>query len=341
MKPVTLKEIAAKLNISVSTVSKALKDYPDIGIETKNQVRELAKSLNYKPNTLAINLRTNESKTIGLIIPEIVHHFFSNVIKGIVSRAEQKGYLVIILQSNESNELERKQIQLLLNQRVDGMIISLANDTEQCDHINQVLDQSTPLVMFDKVSKRVECSKIIINDRKAAYEATRHLIEKGCRRIAHFRGALTPLNSIDRFMGYRNALLDHGLEFDPSLVYICQCDDRSFEEGKENAKKLLEDHQDIDGIFINTDLVAIGALTEFRNQGIRVPEDIRVVGFSNWFMSSVISPSLTTIDQPGFQMGETAFDQLFIEIETLKKGKEPVFKTIELETELIERESTG
>ena len=341
MKPVTLKEIAARLNISVSTVSKALKDYPDIGVETKEQVRELARSLNYKPNTLAVNLRTNESKTIGLIIPEIVHHFFSNVIKGIVSSAEKRGYLVIILQSNESNELEKKQIQLLLDQRVDGVIISLANDTEQCDHIKYVLEQKTPLVMFDKVSKRVECSKVIINDRKAAYEATRHLIEKGCRRIAHFRGALTPLNSIDRFMGYRNALLDHGLEFDPSLVYICQCDDRSFEEGKENAKKLLEDHNDIDGIFINTDLVAIGALTEFRNQGINVPEDLKVVGFSNWFMSSVISPSLTTIDQPGFQMGETAFDQLFVEIETLKKGKDPVFKTIELETELIERESTG
>ncbi len=341
MKPVTLKEIASRLNISVSTVSKALKDYPDIGIETKNLVRETARNLNYKPNALAVNLRTNESKTIGLIIPEIVHHFFSNVIKGIVSRAEKKGYLVIILQSDESCDLEKKQIELLLDQRVDGMIISLANDTDQVDHIRHVLDQKTPLVMFDKVSKRVECSKVIIDDRKAAFEATKHLIEKGCKRIAHFRGALTPLNSIDRFMGYRNALLDHGLEFDPSLVYICQCGDRSFEEGKENARKLLEEHKDVDGIFINTDLVAIGALTEFRNQGIRIPEDIKVVGFSNWFMSSVISPSLTTIDQPGFQMGEAAFDQLFIEIETLKKGKEPIFKTIELETRLIERATTG
>ena len=195
--------------------------------------------------------------------------------------------------------------------------------------------------MFDKVSKRVECSKVIIDDRKAAYEATRHLIEKGCKRIAHFRGALTPLNSIDRFMGYRKALLDHGLAFDPSLVYLCECGDRSFEEGKENAKKLMEEHKDVDGVFINTDLVAIGALTEFRSQGINIPEDIKIIGFSNWFMSSVISPSLTTIDQPGFRMGETAFDQLHIEIENLKKGKAPVFKSIELETKLIERETTG
>ncbi len=263
MKPVTLKEIASRLNISVSTVSKALKDYPDIGIETKSLVRETARKLNYKPNTLAINLRTNESKTIGLVIPEIVHHFFSSVIKGIVSRAEKKGYLVIILQSDESCELEKKQLELLLDQRVDGIIISLANDTDQYDHIQEVMRQNTPLVMFDKVSKRVECSKVIIDDRKAAYEATLHLIQKGCRRIAHFRGALTPLNSIDRFLGYRKALLDNGLEFDPSLVYICECDDRSFEEGKENARKLMEDHDDVDGVFINTDLVAIGALTEF------------------------------------------------------------------------------
>ncbi len=341
MKPVTLKELAARLNLSVSTVSKALKDYPDIGTETKKQVRELAKSLNYKPNTLAVNLRTNESKTVGLIIPEIVHHFFSNVIKGIVSRAEQRGYLVIILQSDESHEMEKKQIQLLLDQRVDGIMISLANDTDQCNHIKEVLDQKTPLIMFDKVSKRIDCSKVIIDDRKAAYEATAHLIDKGCKRIAHFRGALTPLNSIDRFLGYRKALLDHGLEFDPSLVYLCECGDRSFEEGKENARKLLEDHKDVDGVFINTDLVAIGALTEFKKQGIRVPEDMKIVGFSNWFMSSVISPSLTTIDQPGFRMGETAFDQLFIEIETLKKGKKPIFKSIELETKLIERETTG
>ena len=182
---------------------------------------------------------------------------------------------------------------------------------------------------------------MIIDDRKAAYEATKHLIEQGCRKIAHFRGALTPLNSIDRFMGYRKALLDHDLEFDSSLVYICQCDDRSFEEGKENAKKLLEDHDGVDGVFINTDLVAIGALTEFKNRGVRVPEDMKIVGFSNWFMSSVISPSLSTVDQPGFTMGETAFDQLYIEIETIKSKRKPIYKTIELETRLIARETSA
>lgn len=340
MKPVTLKEIAEQLNISVTTVSKALKDYPDVSKKTRGLVRELAKTLNYKPNTFAVNLRTKESKTIGLVIPVIVHHFFSNVIKGIVSQAEKKGYLVIILQSNESYELEKKQIDLLLSQRVDGILISLANETADFNHLNEVLIQGKPLVMFDKIAKIVKCSKVIIDDRKAAYNATQHLIDIGCMRIAHFRGALLPQNSIDRFLGYKKALLDNNLPYDPSLVYICECGDLSFEEGKKNAKQLLEDHNDVDGIFINTDLVAIGAMTDFNKRGIKIPEDISIVGFSNWFMSSVISPALTTIDQPGYKMGRTAFKQLYKEIKATKNKKPITPKIITLETALIEREST-
>ena len=340
MKPITLKEIAEQLNISVTTVSKALKDYPDVSKKTKGKVKELAKTLNYRPNTFAVNLRTKESKTIGLIIPVIVHHFFSNVIKGIVSQAEKKGYLVIILQSNESYELEKKQIDLLISQRVDGILISLANETADFKHLNEVINQDKPIVMFDKIAKIVNCSKVIIDDRKAAYMATQHLIDTGCRRVAHFRGALLPQNSIDRFLGYKKALLDNDLPYDPSLVYICECGDKSFEEGKMNANKLLEDHDDVDGIFINTDLVAIGAMTEFNRQGVKIPDDISIVGFSNWFMSSVISPSLSTIDQPGYEMGKTAFKQLYKEIKAIKKNKPKAIKTITLETALVKRAST-
>jgi LacI family transcriptional regulator len=340
MKIVTLRDIAEQLNISVTTVSKALKDYPDVSKKTKLQVKELAKTLNYKPNAFAVNLRTRESKTIGLIIPVIVHHFFSNVIKGIISQAEKKGYLVIILQSDESYELEKKQVELLLSQRVDGIIISLANGTAKYDHLNEVINQEKPLVMFDKIAKVVKCSKVIIDDRKAAYTATQHLINIGCKRIAHFRGALLPQNSIDRFLGYKKALIDNNIPYDPSLVYICECGDMSFEEGKKNAEQLLTDHDDVDGIFINTDLVAIGAMTAFQEMGIKIPDDISIVGFSNWFMSSVISPSLTTINQPGFEMGKTTFKQLFKEIKARKKGKTFEPKTVVLETDLIVRTST-
>jgi LacI family transcriptional regulator, galactose operon repressor len=341
MKQATLKEIAETLKISVSTVSKALKDYPDVSKKTKRLVKETAELMNYKPNAFAVNLRTRESKTIGLIIPEVVHHFFSNVIKGIIAQAEKKGYLVIILQSNESYELEKKQLDLLLSKRVDGILISLANATGDFKHLDDLIAKEVPLVMFDKIAKIVNCSKVIINDRKAAYTATKHLIDIGCKKIAHFRGPLLPQNSIDRFLGYKQALTDHNINYDPSLVYICNCSDRSFDEGKESARKLLADHNDIDGIFINTDLVAIGALTEFYQQGIIVPDNIAVVGFSNWFMSSVISPTLSTINQPGFDMGKTAFKLLYKEIKQRKK-KEPVtFKTVELPTELVIRESSS
>jgi LacI family transcriptional regulator len=338
MKPTTLSQIAELLNISVATVSKALKDYPDVSKKTKLLVKETAATLNYKPNAFAVNLRTRESKTIGIIIPEVVHHFFSSVIKGIIGQAEKKGYLVIILQSNESYKLEKKQVELLLNKHIDGILISLANETADFQHLYEVMARDTPLVMFDKIAKLVNCSKVIINDRNAAYEATKHLIDTGCKRIAHFRGPLLPQNSIDRFLGYKKALIDHNIPYDSSLVYICN--HMTFEEGSQNAKKLLEQHNDVDGVFINTDLVAVGAIAEFNRQNIKIPDEISVVGFSNWFMSSVISPTLTTIDQPGYLMGKKAFKLLYKEIKQRKKKSAISFKHIELPTSLIKRSST-
>ena len=337
---VTLKQIAEELGISITTVSKALKEYPDVSKKTRKLVRETAVMLNYKPNTFAVNLRTQESKTIGLIIPEIVHHFFSSIIKGIISQAEKKGYLVITLQSNESYELEKKQIDLLLTKRVDGILISLANETGDYKHLSEIIENETPLVMFDKIAKIVRCSKVVVNDRKAAYKATEHLIKIGCKRIAHFRGPLLPQNSIDRFLGYKQALIDYGIPYDPTLVYVNECGDMSFEEGKESVRQLIKDHKDVDGIFINTDLVAIGAITEIIKNGIKVPEDISVVGFSNWFMSSVMSPSLTTINQPGFEMGKKAFKLLYKEIRNKKKNKAIIYKDVVLDTALIIRNST-
>ena len=338
---VTLKQIAEELGISVATVSKALKEYSDVSKITRALVRETAHRLNYKPNSFAVNLRTKESKTIGIIIPEIVHHFFSSVIKGIVSQAEKKGYLVIMLQSNESYDLEKKQLDLLISKRVDGILISLANGTGNFDHIKNVISQDIPLVMFDKIAKVVNCSKVIIDDRKAAYMATQYLINIGCKKIAHFRWPLLPQNSIDRFLGYKQALLDNNIKYDSSLVYINECSDKSFEEGKKNAKQLLKDHKDVDGIFINTDLVAIGAMTLFLEKGIKIPEQINIVGFSNWFMSSVISPSLTTVDQPGFKMGKKAFKILYKEMMAKKKNKNFDYKQVVLDTELVIRDSTN
>ena len=338
MKEITLKEIAETLGISITTVSKALKNYPDVSEKTRQSVIALAEKLNYSPNSFAVNLRTKESKTIGLIIPEVVHHFFSNVINGIIAEAEKNGYLVIILQSNESLELEKKQVALLINKRVDGIIMSLSNESNNDAHIKEILQREIPFVQFDKISKLIPSSKVIINDQKAAMDAVQHLIDKGCKKIAHIRGPINPQNAIDRFLGYKKALEKNNIPFDSKLVYACT--NVTFEEGLEFAKQILSDHQDVDGIFVITDLVAVGVLAHFNEKNISVPHQVAIIGFSNWFMSQVITPKLSTVDQPSYEMGVAAFNLLLEEMTCRKDGLEYSPRTIELETSIIEREST-
>jgi LacI family transcriptional regulator len=339
MKTVTLKQIAAKLGISVTTVSRALKDYPDINAKTKQMVKDMATSMKYVPNASAVNLRTQESKTIGVVIPAMVHDFFSNVIDGILQEAEEHGYLVILMQSNENFELEKKQIDLLLNKGVDGILISLSNHTNNFDHLKRVQAYDIPLILFDKIAKTVACSKVVIDDRKAAYDAVTHLINKGYKRIAHFRGDLNPQNSIDRFLGYKKALEDHGIAYDPSLVYICN-NNSDFTDGYQTAAKLIEDHQlTVDAVFTITDSIAIGAMKYFSENDIAIPKDIAVFGFSNWFMSSVTNPPLSTVKQPGYEMGKKATALLLDEIEDKKKGIVSTPQKITLPTELIIRSS--
>ena len=338
MKETTLKEIAETLGISITTVSKALKNYSDVSEKTRKAVVALAEELNYTPNSFAVNLRTKESKTIGLIIPEVVHHFFSNVINGIIAEAEKKGYLVIILQSNESLELEKKQVALLINKRVDGIIMSLSNESNNDFHIKEILRKEIPFVQFDKISKLILSSKVIINDQKAAMEAVQHLIDKGCKKIAHIRGPENPQNAIDRFIGYKKALERNGIQYDSKLVYTCK--NVTFEEGIEFAKQIVEDHPDVDGIFVITDLVAVGVLAYFNEQGIQVPNQIAVIGFSNWFMSQVITPKLSTVDQPSYEMGVAAFNLLLEEMICHREGKVFYPRTVELETSIIARESS-
>lgn len=338
MKETTLKEIAEILGISITTVSKALQNKPDVSKKTIEKVLALAEELNYTPNSFAVNLRTRESKTIGLIIPEVVHHFFSNVINGIIAAAEKNGYLVIILQSNESLELEKKQVALLINKRVDGIIMSLSNESNNDYHIKEILRKGIPFVQFDKISKLIPSSKVIINDQKAAMEAVQHLIDKGCRKIAHIRGPENPQNAIDRFLGYKKALEKNGIPYDSKLVYTCK--NVTFEEGVEFAKQILEEHPDVDGIFVITDLVAVGVLAYFNEKQIQVPNKIAVIGFSNWFMSQIITPKLSTIDQPSYDMGLAAFTLLLEEMICHKNRLPFLPRTIELETSLIERESS-
>ena len=338
MEQVTLKQIAEYLGISIATVSKALKDYPDVSQKTKDLVKAEAERLNYQPNSFAVNLRTQESKTVGLIIPEVVHFFFSNIVQAIIAQATKKGYLVIILQSDDNPDMEKKQIDLLISKRVDGIMISLANNTVDISHLQKVMNLGIPLVMFDKISKLIPCSKILIDDRKAAYIATKHLIDKGCKKIAHFRGPLLPQNSIDRFLGYKKALEDHGMTYDPKLVFLCN--KITYKKGRQHATAIIEQHLEVDGIFCITDMVAIGAISVFNERGVRVPEDVKIIGFSNWFISSAMTPTVSTVDQPGSKMGKKVFKRLFKELTAKKEGAPIAPVTEHMATKLIVRNSS-
>lgn len=339
MKPITLKDIALELNISITTVSKALQGRSDVSDSTRAAVINLAEKLNYVPNSVAVNLRTRQTKTIGVIIPTIVHQFFSKVIDGIIEEAEKQGYFVITLQSNENFEFEKKQLQLLMQKRVDGILISLSNQTQHCKHLNEILQKDIPIVLFDKINKVVNCSKVYIDDQMAAYNTVSYLIEKGYKRIAHFRGSLMPQNSIDRFLGYKKALIDHGIAFDPSLVFLCDNND-DFIDGYTNAQKLLKEQKNVDAIFAITDVIAVGILKCFNEKGVKIPEDIAVFGFSDWFMSSVVTPTLSSVIQPGFEMGRKATEILIEEIKNLNSNTPYSFQNVVLPTSLVIREST-
>ncbi len=335
---ITLKSIAKELNLSVATVSKALKDYKDISEDTKQKVLDYATKFKYKPNSFAQSLRSNESRIIGLIIPEIVHHFFSNIINGVIVTARKKGYFVLVMPSEESYEDEVNQIKLLTEKNVDGILVSLSNDTINYSHIKQVISSGVPVVLYDRISKLISASKVQIDDIQAAIKATEHLINIGCKKIAHIRGPLKPQTTIDRAKGYRQALQDNNMIYDKNLVY--NAEKMSYDDGYNLAEQIINEHPDIDGIFCFTDLVAMGALKKLNELGIRIPEQISIVGFSNWFITQTSSPTLTTINQPGFLIGQEACNILIEEIHAKRDNKPFEHKTIKIPTELVIREST-
>jgi LacI family transcriptional regulator len=336
---VTIKDIARELGISPSTVSRALKDHPDISTETKKAVNELADKLNYQPNTVALNLRQKKTNTIGVIIPEIVHFFFSTVISGIEDVAYQGGYNVILAQSNESYQREVTDMKALFNSRVDGMLLSLSRETVNYDHIESIISKGVPIVFYDRMYKNPNTSNVIVDDYLGAKEAVSHLIEQGCKRIAHLVAASKLIISEDRLRGYQDALKENNLEFNPD--FIIDCPNGNYEEGKKMTKKLLEMAKPPDAIFANNDPLAMGAMMAIKEAGLKIPQDIAIVGFSNWFFGELMEPSLTTVDQPGFEMGQEAARLLIKQIEMKEKDLE-LYKpeTKILKTRLIIRNSS-
>lgn len=333
---ITIKDIAAKLGISPSTVSRALKDHPDISDATKKAVKALAEEWDYQPNSIALSLRSRKSNIIGVIVPQIIHHFFSTVISGIEDVAYKAGYNVMVCQSNEKYEREKADINALVSSRAEGLLVSFSKETENFEHLEKLQRKGIPLVFFDRISEEMDTSSVIVDDYGGSYRATEHLIQQGCKRIAHLAGPMHLLLSQNRVDGYIEALEKYDLPVDRDL--IIECDGPTPDKGIEQTLKLLDLPSPPDGIFANNDMAGIGAIKAVQSRGLRVPEDVAVVGYSDWLLAAMMEPSLSMVAQPGYEMGKVAAEILLKQINTDPEVREMESRI--LETELIVRQSS-
>jgi LacI family transcriptional regulator len=338
-KKVTLKQIAKELDVSISTVSKSLRNSLEIGEETRLKVQAFAKFYNYKPNNIALSLKNRKTKTIGIIIPEIVHHFFSTVINGIEQVANENGYSVVICLSDESFDKEVLNMELLANGSIDGFIMSLSKETQfkgDFHHITEVINQGMPVVMFDRITDEVLCDKVIIDDKLAAYEAVQSLIDKGRKKIA----LVTTVDYVSvgklRTDGYTKALLDNELSFDENLIIKIE----NVDTCEIIIGKLLEDKA-IDAVLAVNELFAVTCIKTANKIGLNVPKDLAVIAFTDGIISKYSTPTITTVSQSGIKMGNRAAKILIERLESEDDGDEENYKTEVIETYLIERESTN
>ena len=331
---VTIKDIAKELNISCSTVSRALKDFPGISPATKKAVVDLANKYNYRPNAIALSLRNQKTNTIGVVIPETVHFFFSTVISGIEDEAMSEGYNVMIAQSNESYEREADCIDILMGARVDGLLVSISRETSDLAHLQKVVNEGKPLVFFDRLVEGMNASSVIVDDYQGAYDATKHLIEQGCKHICHLAGPDNLITIRKRKDGYLSALEDHQIPIDEEL--IIEAREGSKELANQLFTRLLESGKAVDGVFASNDMAAMGAIEATQQAGLKVPGDIAVVGFSNWQFSSMLN--LSSVEQHGYEMGKEAAKMMFEEIANEKSSSKSQIKI--LDPQLITRDSS-
>ncbi|MCX2839650.1 LacI family DNA-binding transcriptional regulator [Salinimicrobium sp. MT39] len=337
MKPkLTLKQIARELDVSVSTVSKALRDSPEISDDTRQKIQAFAKLYNYKPNNIALSLKNRRTKTIGLVLPEIVHDFFATVISGVEEVANKRGYNVLICLSNNSFDREVINLEMLANGSIDGFILSVAKETQQkgdYHHLEEVISQGMPVVMVDRVVNDIICDKVIIDDSDGARDAVQQLIDNGCRKIA----IITTVDYISvgklRTEGYLRALRNNDLEVEEDLILKIEDVENSHEE---IAQFLSE--REVDGIFAVNEQFATSAVKAIISQGRSVPDDVLVFSFSDGELSRRFIPTLSTVNQHGAEMGAKAADLLLDRIEN--DTTEEKFQTTIVKTSLIEREST-
>jgi DNA-binding LacI/PurR family transcriptional regulator len=297
--PLTIKDIARNLGVSISTVSRALKDHPDISAETRSLVQEFAKRANYRPNVLALSLRRQKTYTIGLIIPAIVHHFFSSVISGMEDLAYKEGYNLVICQSNENQHREAINLQTLIDHRVDGILVSLSKTTKVFDHFQNAVNEGIPIVFFDRICDELDTDKVITDDFEGGRMATAHLLNRGCRNIIHLAAPQHLLIGKNRRDGFCETLKDNGIEIREDRILKCD----TSEEVQTLRHHILNLAPDIDGIFAVNDSTAIAAIQILQKNGYKIPGDIAVVGYGDGPNATIIDPALTTVIQKGYEMG--------------------------------------
>lgn len=302
----SINDIAKALGISASTVSRALKDHPDISEATCKKVKEFAQKVNYRPNALALSLKKQVSNTIGVVIPEIVHHFFSSVISGIEDIAYSNGYRVMICQSNEDFEREQMNVEALMDHRVDGLLVCMSKSTREFHHFHSVDQHGLPIVFFDRVCPEIETDKIITDNFHGARMITSHLIEMGCRKILHLGTHQRLHIGLERFQGYLQALTDHNIPRLPELMM--KCDTPS--DVEKNQAHILKIAPLIDGIFAVNDSTAVSVMRLLRKNNFKVPHDIAVAGFGDDPVAAIVEPPLTTTEQQGYKMGQEALHLL-------------------------------
>lgn len=336
MQTITIKDIAKALNISTSTVSRALRDSYEINPETKQLVLEYAQKMNYRPNPIAVSLRENKSWAIGVIVPEIANHYFSQAINGIEETAYKRGYHVMIFQSNESYEREVASVGHIVARKVDGLLISISNQTSDVSHLQALHEQGLPIVLFDRVSQNIPTHQVVADNYEGAFKATEHLILSGRKRIAHITSS--PFLSItkERLAGYRAALEKHALPFDEELVRHCDTFEVAYIQ--QQVETLLALDNKPDAFFTASDRLALGCLEALHELKVNIPGEVAMIGFTNIQAAHLLSPALSTVVQPAFEMGKVAADLL---LDLIENKKHPVeFQTVKLPMEVFIRASS-
>ena len=332
MKSITIKDIARELGISVSTVSRALQNHPDISEQTKELVRNCAKRLNYKPNIMASNLRTSKNTTIGVILPELRHHFFASILDGIEQSANEAGYNIIICQTGENVEKEIQSIQTLTASRVAGILAGISKQTHSLLHLLEVINADIPLVLYDRPCPSLPCDQVVSDDYTGAFKAVEYLIQTGCQRIMFFSSPMQLEVAHRRYQGWRDALQRYHLPADESMIVTCDSRAQAIIE----TPKILKGNNRPDAIFCVNDDCASGVLYAAQILGINIPQELAICGFSDAPLCRNTSPMLTTVEQHGVEIGRRAMQRLLKRLD----GDERIAQSYMIPTDLIVRETT-